>query len=275
MKRYALAGACVLILSAAALAPHGRTSPSVAVESAVAFTQAQTPPDVPLEIKGDTAIVKVDRVVVIKEDRLVVKSLPFTVKAPEGGALYSWDVPNTFVVRKRASQLEVTSAPKGSVTISAEWVVLDWDGKTSPKLTSKFGTVNFDVGDVTPPAPPVPPVPPTPPAPPAPIPIPGLRVLIICEVNAGPESLNLIISGDKVRNYMKEKGAPKGFLALDDDYTEADLMRQEQWVRDAYKRPRTSIPWVIISNGVTGFEGPLPLTNAPTDALNLIKKFGG
>ena len=46
--------------------------------------------DVPLEIKGDVTTVKVDKIVIVKEDLTVVKSFPFTVAAKPGAALYIW-----------------------------------------------------------------------------------------------------------------------------------------------------------------------------------------
>jgi hypothetical protein len=42
--------------------------------------------------------------------------------------------------------------------------------------------------------------------------------------------------------------------------------------QDVMKRPRSSIPWIVISNGTTGFEGPLP--NSVEDAIALINKYG-
>lgn len=118
--------------------------------------------DVDLELKGDVTTVQVDKVITVKEDRTLVKGFPFTVIAPAGGALYSWDYPPTWTVRKKARMLEVTAAPKGLATVTANWVVLDWDGKTTPKLTDAFGSVTFDVGEIVPPIPPVPPGPPLP-----------------------------------------------------------------------------------------------------------------
>lgn len=230
---------------------------------------AQT--EVPLNIKGDIAVVKVSRWVEVKEDRTVVNfTKPLVITAPTGGILYQWQVPSGVTSLRRANVLEIASAPKGPLVISVEFAIVDFDKKT---VETKYGSTSFDVGDVQQPAPPVTPTDPKPIPPP--ITLPGLRALIICETMEGPPALNLIISGEKVRSYMKEKGVVNGFLALDKDYTDADLKQLEPWVRDAYKRPRTSLPWIVISNGTSGFEGPLPLTNAPTDALNLLKKFGG
>lgn len=118
---------------------------------------------------------------------------------------------------------------------------------------------------------PVKPKPVEPPLTPAPIPLPGLRALIIYETNALP-NINSIVSGEKVRNYMVEKGVKGGFIALDKDASDDDLTRVDPWIRDAFKRPRTSIPWLIVSNGTSGFEGPLPL--AVGDVMAILKKYG-
>ena len=49
--------------------------------------------------------------------------------------------------------------------------------------------------------------------------------------------------------------------------------------RDAMARPRSSLPWLVVSNGKTGFEGPVPYNPAdPADLnpiLTLLKKYGG
>jgi len=41
----------------------------------------------------------------------------------------------------------------------------------------------------------------------------------------------------------------------------------------AMARPRTALPWILISDGVRGYEGPLPATI--TETLVLLRKFGG
>lgn len=100
--------------------------------------------DVPLEISGPgVRVVKVDRVIVVKEDRTVAKG-EFMLKAPEGGALYSWDYPDGFKVQKRANVLKVLSAPNGSAMVSVEWVEIDFK---AGKIHNRFGSASFDVGE--------------------------------------------------------------------------------------------------------------------------------
>ena len=43
--------------------------------------------------------------------------------------------------------------------------------------------------------------------------------------------------------------------------------------QDAMRRERKSLPWIVISNGQAGFEGPLPENAEKT--LELIKKYAG
>lgn len=134
------------------------------------------------------------------------------------------------------------------------------------------------------PVPPTP-VPPTPhpPTPPKPAPIaePGLRVLIIYESGPkGDEKLTkeqeAILYGETVWNYLASKCVkePSGNPATriyDKDASPTDL---PVW-QTALKRPRLkadgtpdpTIPWVIISNGTTGYEGPLPKTVEEFKAL--------
>lgn len=50
-----------------------------------------------------------------------------------------------------------------------------------------------------------------------------------------------------------------------------DISAESKIWQDAIKRPFTALPWIIISNGKTGYEGPLPGTIDQT--LELIKKW--
>lgn len=147
--------------------------------------------------------------------------------------------------------------------------------KDSPSLPSICVVV---VGNPEP-APPGPgPKPPIPPKPvdPAPIPLEGFRVLIVTETSEKlTPTQSSIIFGEKVRSYLREK-AVKGpmntpeFRVFDKD---ADLTAEAKHWQDAIRRPRTSLPWLIISNGTYGYEGPLPASIEET--LTLLKKFGG
>jgi hypothetical protein len=132
----------------------------------------------------------------------------------------------------------------------------------------------------TPPTP-TPPTPeptptPTPPAPPAPIPGDGLRVLIVYEqddqAKYAPSQVAQMYS-IVLRKYLNEVcvKAPNGqpeYRVLDEE-VEAGPDSAKIWI-DAIKRPRASMPWLIVSNGKTGYEGPLPLEQA--DTIKIIEK---
>lgn len=89
-----------------------------------------------------------------------------------------------------------------------------------------------------------------------------------------PLSQRMIFSDPSVREYLdshcaKEDGAP-AYRILD---SEADMSNASTQWQDAMKRARTSLPWLIISTGKTGAEGPLPAT--VEDTLAVLKKWGG
>lgn len=126
-----------------------------------------TPQEPKLEISGgDVRVVKVNKVITIQEDRTVVQKLPFNLKAPPGAMLYSWTFsPPNVVGVKLGNRFEVTSAPKGTISVVVEMVKLnlsiDWIKQTSKTdFTTEVARDTFDVGAavVVPPPPPVDPV---------------------------------------------------------------------------------------------------------------------
>lgn len=130
-----------------------------------------------------------------------------------------------------------------------------------------------------PPTPPTPPKPPEPPPSPAPIPGDGLRVLIVyesAELSKMPPAQQSVIFSTTVRDYLKSKcavgpdGITKDWRIFDKD---TDVSAEAKTWKDAMARPRASVPWIIISTGKTGHEGPLPATI--DDTLTLLKKHGG
>jgi hypothetical protein len=120
-----------------------------------------------------------------------------------------------------------------------------------------------------PPLPPVPPdpkppVPPVPPPTPAPIPEAGLRVLIVFETataGAMPQKQQDILYTKAMRDYLNAKcvmGAKNKEWRIYDANIAMDG-ETKLW-QDAMRRPRSAVPWILISNGKTGYEGPLPAT---------------
>jgi len=133
----------------------------------------------------------------------------------------------------------------------------------------------------TPPGPVPPgPVPPGPTPGPAPIPIAGLSVLIV-EESADRAKLTLgqhaTLFGRETRDYLDLKCATDPHVAAWKAYRIWDkntvLAEAGKTWADAMARPRTSTPWLIVSDGKGGYEGPLPNTVAET--MTILKKFAG
>lgn len=105
---------------------------------------------------------------------------------------------------------------------------------------------------------------------PAPIDAPGLNVLIVEETEARhtlPFAQVVAMGSVEWKEYVKAKSGE--WRQYD---SEADLKNDDAKWRQAFARPRTSLPWLVVSNGKTGSEGPLP---ANLDALlSEIKKYG-
>lgn len=113
------------------------------------------------------------------------------------------------------------------------------------------------------PEPPAPqPVPPAP-APPAPIPLAGLRVLVVYDSKGEaeyPAPQREVLYALGVREYLDAKCAPgpDGLREWRIWPASTDPRGEAPWLRDAFARPRQSLPWLVVSNGRAGFEGPLP-----------------
>jgi len=121
---------------------------------------------------------------------------------------------------------------------------------------------------------------PTPtPADTAPIPAPGFRVLVIYDtltVTTLPAAQQNALFSKAISEYLnarcirgQDMKTPEWrfFDAKIDPSADGAL-----WV-EAMKRPRKQLPWLIVSDGSKGYEGPLPTTEA--DFLALLKRYGG
>lgn len=118
---------------------------------------------------------------------------------------------------------------------------------------------------------------PNPPGPtptPAPIPEPGFRVFIFYEKDdAMPALQRAILHGEEVANYLnktcvEEADGTAGYRIYDQH---ADLSNELPVWQKAFQRRPEELPWVIISNGKTGTEEPLPKT--PSAFIELCKKY--
>jgi hypothetical protein len=98
---------------------------------------------------------------------------------------------------------------------------------------------------------------------PAPIKEPGLRVLIVEETaNRGnlPYSQGLIFGAIELHDWAdkhcsKDSAGKSNIRIFDKD---ADLEHESDLWKKAMQFPRDSVPWLIVSNGVSGESVPLP-----------------
>lgn len=212
----------------------------------------------------------------------VVESVPFTVEAPKdapkGAAIFghTWEYKReTITATARGNVLEITAAQKGTIVVFCKWWVVDFGAQ---KVEEKTAFVTFSVGDVGPGPKPPEPKPPEPNPDKPPFPAEQFTVLIVHEtMDKLPPAQRAIITSVLVREYLTKK-CPK----LSDGQT---AFRIWDWNTDpkddlpifqaawAAKPAREKIPWLIISDGKTGFSGPLPGTIS--DTLTLLKKYGG
>lgn len=126
---------------------------------------------------------------------------------------------------------------------------------------------------------PTPNPPPPPPADPAPIPAPGFRVLVIYDtlsVTTLPAAQQAALFSKNVSEYLNAR-CIRGMDMKTPEWRFFDAKIDPSadgalWV-DAMKRPRKSLPWLIISDGSKGYEGPLSANE--TDFLTLLKRYGG
>lgn len=151
-----------------------------------------------------------------------------------------------------------------------------------PDGTLKITTLRWQatIGQAPDPSP-NPPGPGPGPNPPGDIPFagaPGLRVLIVVETADQakyPPALQNVLFGKAVRDYLRAKcpadtGGFYGWAIWDKD---TDTGAAPKAWQDAFKRPRQSLPWLVVSNGKQFYEGPVPGT--ADEALTLLKKYGG
>ncbi len=117
---------------------------------------------------------------------------------------------------------------------------------------------------------------PTPVVPP-PIPSPGLRVLMLYEsadLTKYPAAQASIIYDQSLRIFL-DGACAKGADGKSPEYRiwDKDVIASGDsplW-QTALARPHPTMPWIVVSNGITGYEGPLPGNAA--DTLALVKKY--
>lgn len=105
---------------------------------------------------------------------------------------------------------------------------------------------------------------------PAPVPGNSLMVLVVEEGDDRaklPESQQHIFTSAAVREYLKSRNTK--LRVLDEENT--DVSKDEAWVAIAMARKRSAVPWILISNGRKGHEGPLP--KSVDELLALLKRY--
>lgn len=104
-----------------------------------------------------------------------------------------------------------------------------------------------------------------------------LKVLIVEETGSRgelPSSQISVFTSMDIRDYVKKACSKTGeqpdFRVYDKDVSVAT---EPEWIKKAFSEQRQGLPWILISNGTTGFSGPLP--KDVTETLSLLKKYGG
>lgn len=165
---------------------------------------------------------------------------------------------------------------KSGVSELSAWGVVG--GKPKKLLTRSFRVGSAPEPPVEPPPAPKPGVDPKPT--PAPTPTPastspfaanGLHVMIVYESEAElPAGQQAIVFGKAFRDYLAANcavgpdGKTKAWQIWDKN---VDASTAPKVYRDAFARPRSSIPWIMIGNGTTGYEGALPASVEATTKL--------
>jgi len=99
----------------------------------------------------------------------------------------------------------------------------------------------------------------------APIPEPGFRVMVVENIDDRPhlsEPLLRVLTSTIWKEYCNahcipgEDGTPEWRIFG----AKGNLEHESQLWQDAFNRPRSSTPWLVVSNGETGTEQPLPNT---------------
>lgn len=271
MKRYAF------LLIAAVLCQHFVIAPRVRSQEpkpapAVILPEVQQPAPAPLPA---TATVKLDAgvwyVVRSKEPCMVLASPDgvLTVTREEGplkvrGVFYGGSgKPETKTFTEKYIWFV-----EAAQTATCELLIIPQSAKDESGVVRR--TIDANVGPRPPPEPPGP-------GPgPAPIPVAGFRVLIMYDKDTLTADQQGIVFGADVRKYLDTKcivGADGKTPDRRIYPAGVDASGEAQWIRDVIQRHPGQRSWMVISDGKTGYDGPIPANAA--DALALLKKYGG
>lgn len=95
-----------------------------------------------------------------------------------------------------------------------------------------------------------------------------LHVLIVRESENVTPQQQAILDAGAWQDYVRSR---QGRYLIHDPDSPTDRL-DATW-RDALSRPHGPLPWIVVSNGRSGTEGPLP--NSLDGLLDLLKRFGG
>lgn len=213
---------------------------------------------------------------------------------PDGGKLtILWNASSGLETVQVDNQLFIWGTP-GKYTIDAVVIPLQSitvDGQTFDVIAGQILRLDarFKItGSVTPEPDPEPDPDPDP-ITDAPFPSPGFAAIVIYETQETgklPASQSGILNSAQVKQYLNSRCAkidgPDGkqtyaWRMWDDDYTDAQLANSPDVMRTAYRAVLSQaggkLPWIAVSDGKTGFSGPLPTNVA--DTMALLKKYGG
>lgn len=207
--------------------------------------------------------------------KLIVEAVPFQIISPDNATLYSWRYPDGVKANKspKGNVLTVTTCPRGVLSFNCELTTIDFDKKSVSQSTL---TIEIIFGDIAP-------LPPPTPDPPTPTPTPKgeLTVLIVFESASLPtmpaSQRDGILRSTKFQSLLTDRTDKKGpnnrgWNIWDKDQMGVDKM--DIFWQDAFKRPRSSIPYIhLFKGGKVAYEGELPKT--AEEATNLINKYAG
>jgi len=89
-----------------------------------------------------------------------------------------------------------------------------------------------------------------------------------------PASQVAVLTGQTLREYAKSHcTATDGAADFRMLSVRQDVSNQAAWIKAAFAEPRASLPFLVVSNGTSGFAGPLPATVAET--MTLLQRYGG
>ena len=260
--------------------PDQISSPTIRLPVVPVLVEPDAPPD-PIPSPQVITTLTMDQWYVVESTReLIVLTSPDGVVAVEATPgpikVRGLFADGTGKVETRAYRSPYVYFITGVSPGKTELILIPAGVSTQSDIVRQVLTVS-GIGPIPPPiVDPVIPVDPIVPPPPKPT-VGKLKIMIIEDPSlraAIPASQIAVMDGQTLREYAKSHctaadGAPD-FRMLS---VRHDVSNQPAWIKAAFAEPRASLPFLVVSNGTSGFAGPLPATVAET--MTLIQKYGG